>query len=269
MNKMERQMRDILLRCSEKHGVCAVKAEFEAEGTRMDELLRLVEVASAANLRIAVKIGGCEAKRDLLESKQIGVEYVIAPMVESAYALSKFSDAINSIYQSDELDDTSFLFNLETSLSFESRVDLADMASESAAINGIVFGRVDFTGSLGLDRFAINTPPVTEYVLETAQLCKDRGLDLVVGGGVGIDALPALREIRSVHLSRFETRKVIFQADSLDSEQLADGLLDAVHFEVLWLLNKREYYGSIFREDDERIEMLESRWNVLKEDRGR
>ncbi len=32
MNDHERQMRDILRKCAEKHGVCAVKAEFEAEG---------------------------------------------------------------------------------------------------------------------------------------------------------------------------------------------------------------------------------------------
>ena len=43
MNSIEKQMAEILTQCK-AHGAVSVKAEFEAEGTRMDELLRLVDV---------------------------------------------------------------------------------------------------------------------------------------------------------------------------------------------------------------------------------
>ncbi len=263
MNKMEKQMLDILKQLRQDYGAIAVKAEFEAEGTRTDELLRLIDLARRADLNIGLKIGGCEAVRDLIESKQFGVEYIIAPMVETPYALKKFIDAKNKVYTREQQEFTKFLFNLETITTFKSLNEMAQLAKTEGGVQGIVFGRVDFTGSLGLTRNAIDSSQITNYVVAAAEAAKANDLDLVVGGAVAIDSLPELKIINKIHLTRFETRKVIFNSSALNNQKIADGLKQTVFFELLWLKNKRDYYNEIQYEDVGRIDMLEKRWAQL------
>ena len=266
MNSYEKKMLEILRQGKEEFGVLATKAEFEAEGTRTDELLRLLEIANKADVGLALKVGGCEAIRDMLEARQFGVRYIIAPMVETPYALSKYIAAKDKVYSVEEQEDVSFLFNLETITAFNNLEAMLEIAAAKPGCHGVVFGRVDFSGSIGAGRDGIESEDLTKAVEVASQACRDRGLDFIVGGAVSIDALANLQRIKAIHLDRFETRKVVFSGSALDSPDLAKALRQAVHFELLWLLNKREYYGLMHREDQTRIEMLESRWKVLNTD---
>ncbi len=256
MNPTERLMLDALKRGRDKFGVVAVKAEFEAEGTRPDEFLRLLELARRADLKVALKIGGCEAVSDLLASLVYGVDYIIAPMVETPYALSKFVDAKLKTH-GPHARDTSFLFNLETQTTLENLPAMLPLAKSGT--DGIVFGRVDFTLSRGRPRTAVNDPSITEAVLTVARACADKNLELVVGGSVSTDSIGALRQMEAVRLDRFETRKVIFDGRAARRDWIAQGIQNAVQFELLWLKNKRDYYGRIAEEDAARIDMMERR----------
>lgn len=258
-------MLDILRKGRQEFGVVATKAEFEAEGTRTDELLRLLEIAHKADVGLALKIGGCEAIRDMLEAKQFGVRYIIAPMVETPYALSKYIAAKDQVFKPQEQDDVTFLFNVETITAFDNIEAMVDLAARGPGCDGVVFGRVDFSGSIGLGRAGIESERVTAAGEVVSRLCKSRGLQFVVGGAVSSDALDSLRRFNAIHLDRFETRKVVFQGSALGEQSLPEALRQAVHFELLWLLNKREYYGLMHQEDQARIEMLESRWKVLEQ----
>lgn len=256
MNTIEKKMLEIL-KSARDFGVVAVKAEFEAEGTRNDEFLRLLELARRADLKVALKIGGCEAIRDLIEARSFGVDYIIAPMVETPYALTKYVAAKDKVYPADERADMRFLFNLETRTGFDNLAGLGVEAEKGGT--GFVFGRVDFAGSLGRGREIVNAPETMDCVEKVAQEAAARKVELVVGGGVNPDSIEPLRRIRKIRLDRFETRKVIFDAACLEGGDVERGMEHAIEFELLWLKNKRDFYRAIAAEDESRIAMMEAR----------
>ena len=55
MNSLERKMIDQLFKLKEVYGVEGVKAEFEAEGTRTEELIRLRELTLFAGVTLTLK----------------------------------------------------------------------------------------------------------------------------------------------------------------------------------------------------------------------
>lgn len=258
MNQYEKRMQAILEEGKAKYGILAVKAEFEAEGTRADELLRLLEIARRAGVKVAIKIGGCEAIRDLIECRVYGVDYIIAPMVETPYALSKYIAAKDKVYPRDEQDDVAFLFNVETHQTYEQLGELTKVASEGRV--GMVFGRVDFAGSMGHDRAFVNSDEMRSYVATVGEAARDAGIELVVGGAVSPDSIAFLAHVHERRLDRFETRKVIFDGAIANTPDVARaGMELAIEFELLWLKNKRDYYKTIAAEDEARIAMMEKR----------
>jgi hypothetical protein len=256
VNSTEKKMLEIL-KSARDYGVVSVKAEFEAEGTRNDEFLRLLELARRADLKVALKIGGCEGIRDLIEARNFGVDYIIAPMVETPYALSKYVAAKDKIYPAEEQTDMRFLFNLETITGFENLTGLAQEGQKGNT--GFVFGRVDFAGSIGKGREIVNTPEMMDKVEQVAEVSAARNLELVVGGGVNPDSIEPLRRVRKIRLDRFETRKIIFDGGCLEGGDVERGMELAIEFELLWLKNKRDFYKAIAAEDESRIAMMEAR----------
>ncbi len=263
MNLLEKKMVETLIDLKENHHVVGIKAEFEAEGTRLEEALRLKEVVTRAGLDLAIKVGGCEAIKDMYDARTIGVNTIIAPMIETAYAMKKYVMATKFVFPEEERQQIKFLINTETITGFNN-IDEMIKSEYFSDINGIVLGRVDMTGSMGLTREDINSDEIFDLAKVLAEKMQKLNKDFVIGGGVSAHSLPFFKRLPQNSLSRFETRKIIFDAKkALDDKNADKGILKAVGFELMWLKNKREFYKMIFDEDAQRLNMLEARYKKL------
>jgi hypothetical protein len=180
-------------------------------------------------------------------------------MIESAYALSKYIDAKNKVFNETERSQIRFLFNIETVLGFSNIDEITQKAIIKDGVDGIVFGRGDYTLSKGMKRTEVDEDVITKECIEVATICKNNNLELIVGGGVSKGSINSLKAINNTCLTRFETRKIIFSANAINDNNIEQALKEALHFELLWLKNKQSYYSNIVLEDVKRIDILEKR----------
>jgi len=257
MNILEKEMIEVLKRLKNDYGAFEIKAEYENEGSRPDELSRLKDVAEKVGLPIIIKIGGVEAVSDIYNAITLGVGGIIAPMAETKFAVSKFIGAVNTFVAEDNREDIEFAINIETITSYNNIDDILTVDNLNT-LTGITIGRVDFTGSMGKDRGFVDSDEMLKYCTQIFQKARAKGLKCGLGGAISTNSADFIKSLVTQSLiDKYETRKIVYHKDAIHT--IEQGILVGVEFELLWLKSKRRFYHRIRNEDEKRIEMLEKR----------
>lgn len=140
--ELEEKLDAQLARLKEDFGLYAVKAEFEAEGASFRDLLRLRRLTAGQKVPLYLKIGGVEALRDIKDALDLGVDGLIAPMVESPFGVVKFVSAVESVFGRRKIYKS---INIETRGAVEQIDEILDVTQ--GRIDNVTVGRTDLSQS--------------------------------------------------------------------------------------------------------------------------
>ena len=243
-------MVDLLSCMREEYYLCGVKGEFEAEGSQLEELMRLKEVTMKAGVGLTVKIGGCEAITDMNLSRSIGAAQIVAPMIESAYAAKKFVGAAGLVFPPDELSEVELLINVETAVGVSNFDDILALP-QAKKLAGLDIGRVDLAGSMGLLPEQCNSREVYDACLNICSKWVKAFPDkeCTLGGFLNPDTIKFLQEISKTVKVGCESKKTIFSPQAIGENLLRGAYLKAIEFEQIWYENCMERYSRLSSEN--------------------
>ena len=263
MNNLEKSMFDYLIKLK-NHNIVAIKISFEDEWLTWELAQIITSISMRAWVDVAVKIWGCEARRDLHDAKVLGAAKIVAPMIETPYSLKKFAEAVNVIYPGHEWHDTKFIINIETITWYENLIKMLEL-EESKIISWITLWRVDFSWSVWKDRAFCNSYEMLEIAKNMCEICRSNNKHFCIGWAISDKAVDFMRSLPLDVFNTFETRNIVFDAQkTLSDEKLDEALIIAMEFELAWMQRKREFYGKIADAEVSRIEMITQRVESAK-----
>lgn len=233
-------------------GCSGIKISYEDEGALLNEMMTMRYLTASVGLELSVKIGGCEAKRDIVDCIDLGCDSIVAPMIESSFALKKFLNSLNQYKYNREKG-----FNLETIGAYNSLEELEQVFEN---LDFVTVGRVDFVGSLNKDRNFVNTSEMFEMVTKIFKKAREHKTNSYLGGAISIESRDFIGKLLEEKLlDKFETRYIIFDCHKIDFNKFDKLLYVANVFEVEWLKYINSKYSLLANKDIERIKMIEKR----------
>jgi hypothetical protein len=239
----------------ESFGLCAVKAEFEAEGASLRDLMRLRVLTARQNVPLYLKIGGVEALRDIKDAMELGVDGLIAPMVESPFGVMKFVRAVDAIFGQRKLFKS---INIETRAAVEQVDDILEIAR--GKIDNVTIGRTDLSLSYFDPVIEPDSPFILDLIERLSYKVQSNGLALTVGGSLTAESICRLKDYQKRLGDRvfsMETRKIVFTTDRMLGQENA--LNEALLFEEIYLRFKLECEAWFSRLEQERLVKLQKR----------
>lgn len=260
MNKLELSNSALLKDLIEHNGVLGIKTSFEDEGASFNEVLRLKELCNQAGTKLLLKISGAEAKRDLSDSMIIGVKGIVAPMIESPFALDKYIDSAKTILGSELMSNIQLGVNIET-INAYNNFDEIVKSDGFEQLYHITLGRVDFIKSLNKDRSFCNSDSMYKIAETLFSRAREKSKKVYLGGAISKDSKEFLTKLfKKGLLDKFETRYVIYDP-GIALKDLEKALKYGQKLELGILKNRMNQYYNESQKEIERIKMIEQRVN--------
>lgn len=231
-------------------GAKGIKTSFEDEGAKLNNLQYLRRLTDKTNMSLTLKIGGPEAKTDTMLGMDIGVDGIVAPMIESDFAVKKFTNFSNSL-------DVYKGINVETIQGIENYHNMIS----SDSINYLDFmciGRVDLVSSMKKDRSFVNSNHVNKMLIETFGITKENSnLKCYMGGALTLDSYDIIEKLYHKKLiDCVETRYIIFNVNDVFMNNYSESIKLAQLFEY-------EYLDYLYKRDEDYLQDIQKRKDML------
>tara|TARA_R110002167_G_scaffold321190_1_gene527039 strand:- start:1497 stop:2246 length:750 start_codon:yes stop_codon:yes gene_type:complete len=234
-------------------GVVGIKQSTEDEGALQEDISLMRDITRSCDLKLSVKIGGCEANTDISFCNNIEVNGMVAPMVESEFALQKFTESVANVRNKN------FYINIESSNAITNLDSILNSASFKL-LEGVVIGRSDLAKSYGYGKGMVDSKEMQSLVYKTLKTCKNHKTTTLMGGNISCDSISFIQKLYSENLLDFiETRNVIIELNKYNINNLYDVICDAIKFEAAWLEFKASKYLDYGNQYKERASAIKRR----------
>jgi hypothetical protein len=246
MNDLLDKLREI----SHLYGVVGIKQSFEDEGALLEDVISVRRITELCNLLSFVKVGGCEANTDIFNCLRIGVNGIIAPMVETPFAVSKFMDCYDKKAQ--------YFIVIESKTAYENIDDILSIAHNK--LTGIIVGRSDLSKSYNLNKSEADSDFILSITENIFVKAKKYNLLTTLGGNVSVKSSKFIEKMYHLNLlNRVETRNVVIDLNNINVNKIDSVIQEAINFEILLLRNKLQNSSVLIEDYKRRIDLLSSR----------